>query len=113
MSDDFGMRLRTLRERKKLSQKELGRRINKSGNIISRYEANVQSPSLNDLLIFCAVFDVSIEYLTYEKSTRKLTVEQEQFLQNAKKTFLQTDKMTDQERAVALISLQKQLFSLL
>lgn len=112
MSGDFGIQLRTLRENKKLSQKELGRRINKSGNIISRYESNFQSPSLNDLLVFCAVFDVSMDYLTCGRSSRKLTIEQEQFLQNARKVFSQVDKMTEQERAVALVALQKQLLSL-
>ncbi len=60
---DFGLRLRELREKQKLSQEQLGRRVGRSKSVISSYENNLKLPPLSILTDFAAIFNVSLDYL--------------------------------------------------
>lgn len=60
---DFGLRLRELREKHKLSQAQLGKRVDRSKSVISSYENNLKLPPLSILVDFAAIFNVSLDYL--------------------------------------------------
>ena len=52
---DFGLHLRMLRERYGLSQEELGRRVGRAGSVISNYENNLKTPTLDVLTMMAAI----------------------------------------------------------
>ena len=58
---DFGLRLRELREKHKLSQEQLGRRVDRSKSVISSYENNLKMPPLSILTDFAVIFNVFIK----------------------------------------------------
>ena len=60
---DFGLHLRMLRERYGLSQEELGRRVGRAGSVISNYENNLKTPTLDVLTTMAAIYNVSLDYL--------------------------------------------------
>lgn len=60
---DFGLRIRDLRKKYKMSQQELGRRVSRSKSVISSYENNLKIPPLEILTQMAAVFNVSLDYL--------------------------------------------------
>lgn len=83
---DFGLRLRELREKHKLSQEQLGRRVDRSKSVISSYENNLKMPPLSILTDFAVIFNVSLDYLVgIDKnemiSIDGLTEQQKQVLQ--------------------------------
>ncbi|MBR5291434.1 MAG: helix-turn-helix transcriptional regulator [Clostridia bacterium] len=60
---DFGMRLKTLREAKKLNQSQLAERMGVTKSMISAYENSIRMPSYNVLIRFAGLFGVSVDYL--------------------------------------------------
>ncbi len=72
---DFGENLRKLRERQKLSQKELGRRVNRTDSVISNYENNLKTPPLDVLLSFAAIFNVSMDDLVGIEKREMVSIE--------------------------------------
>ena len=60
---DFGLRIKELREQHKLSQEQLGRRIDRSKSVISSYENNIKIPPLDILTKIAVIFNVSLDYL--------------------------------------------------
>lgn len=60
---DFGLRLKKLREKRKLSQGDVARKLNVTGATISGYEANTQSPPIETLKKLSLIFGVSSDYL--------------------------------------------------
>lgn len=60
---DFGLLLKQLREDKGLTQQQLAERINRNKTVISKYENNLQSPTLDTLIQFALIFNVSLDYL--------------------------------------------------
>lgn len=60
---DFGLRLRELRKKKKLTQQQVARRLNLTKASISGYENNTITPP-NDMLVRLALmYGVSTDYL--------------------------------------------------
>ncbi len=57
------MRLRELREAKRLSQQRLAMELNMSQNTISRYETGAHEPGLAELIKLAEYFKVSVDYL--------------------------------------------------
>ena len=55
---DFGLRLKKLRKKKKLSQTELGTK-----STIYRYESNTLSPPLDKAVELVRILDTSLDYL--------------------------------------------------
>lgn len=71
---EFGTRLRFLRKRSSLTQKELGEALNISASSIGMYERGIREPSFELLFDIASYFNVSIDYLLgfyQEDSTNK------------------------------------------
>lgn len=71
---EFGTRLRFLRKRSSLTQKELGKALNISASSIGMYERGIREPSFELLFDIASYFNVSIDYLLgfyQEDSTNK------------------------------------------
>ncbi len=89
---DFGLLLKQLRESKGMSQATLAKKINRTDSVISKYENNTQSPSLETLIQFALIFNVSLDYIAgidskNAVSLRGLTPEQETIILELAETF--------------------------
>ncbi len=60
---DFSTHLKSLRQSKNLTQKQLATEINASERGIQNYEAGVRKPTYDILISLADYFDVSIDYL--------------------------------------------------
>ena len=60
---DFGLRLKELREAKKLSQKEAAARLEVGRTTISGYEHNIITPSVEQLVKMAVLYNTSIDYI--------------------------------------------------
>ena len=77
----FGLRLKTLRQGKDLTQKQLADKLDVVKSSVSGYEQNTIYPSVEVLIKLCKYFDVSADYLlglsdTMEFKMSHLTDEQ-------------------------------------
>lgn len=59
----FGERLKELRKDKKLTQSELAKQLEVSGNTIYSWENDKQEPSMSTLLKLSEIFEVSLDFL--------------------------------------------------
>lgn len=57
------LRLKELREKKRLNQEGLALKLNVSQSTISAYEVGERTPDLETLIAIANLFDVSIDYL--------------------------------------------------
>lgn len=62
-SYDFGEKIRSIREKKSLTMKELAEKAGVSESLISQIERNKVSPALDTLLAIVDVLDIDLEYL--------------------------------------------------
>lgn len=60
---DFGMRLKELRESKRLSQSDVAGRLNVTRATISGYECNTITPSLEQLVKLAVLYNTSLDYM--------------------------------------------------
>lgn len=60
---DFGLRLRGLREDRRLSQKEVAARLNVGRSTVSGYERNTITPSLEQLVRLAVLYNTSLDYM--------------------------------------------------
>ena len=60
---DLGSRLKSIRLKRGLTQKELAAKISKSVSAVSSYESNAQLPPLDVLESIALTLNVSIDYL--------------------------------------------------
>lgn len=60
---DFGLRLKELREAKKLSQKDVAIRLNVVPSTISGYESNTITPSLEQFTRMAILYNTSLDYM--------------------------------------------------
>lgn len=82
---DLGSRLKYIRQKRGITQKDLAARINKSISAVSSYESNAQLPPLDVVTDIALVLHVSLDYLvgidkTYTLSTKSLGEEQTEIL---------------------------------
>ena len=68
---DFGLRLRELREKKRLSQQQLADWLGLTRSSISNYENNTQTPPADTLVCLADIYGVSVDYLLGVKNDRK------------------------------------------
>ena len=68
---DFGCRIKELREQHKMSQEQLGRRIDRSKSVISSYENNIKIPPLDILTKIAVMANQRMMYAAREKRTKK------------------------------------------
>lgn len=59
----FAERLKELRQEKKLSLKQLAKKIGVSDTAINRWENQLRTPNIENLYNLAVVFDVSSDYL--------------------------------------------------
>lgn len=109
MVADFGERLKELREQKGWSQRDLAKRINKSPNVIWRFETNIQQPTLDILLSFAAIFGVSLDYLGCVREKEELNPQQENTITMLTAYYKELDTMDKKNRYIAYCELQKVL----
>lgn len=60
---DFGIRLKELRKKKRLSQSEAARRLGVTRATISGYERNTITPSVEQLVKLAVLYDASLDYI--------------------------------------------------
>ena len=60
---DFGLRLKELREAKKLSHKDVATRLNVVPSTISGYESNTITPSLEQFTRMAILYNASLDYM--------------------------------------------------
>ncbi|MBQ3094638.1 MAG: helix-turn-helix transcriptional regulator [Clostridia bacterium] len=72
---DFGLRLKELRTKHKMSQEELGRRVDRSKSVISSYENNLKMPPLSILTDMATIFNVSLDYMVGIDKEQTVSVE--------------------------------------
>ena len=66
MSDiayDFGLRLRELRKKRNLTQKEVASRLGLHPNTVRGYENNTLTPSVENLIELAVLFNASVDYI--------------------------------------------------
>ena len=83
---DLGSKIKTIRQKRGITQKELAVRINKSTSTISSYETNAQLPPLDVVGDIALTLNVSLDYLagiekTNTFSAKHLTPEQTELLE--------------------------------
>jgi len=59
----FGLRLKTLRNTKGVSQRQLAEKLDISKGSVSRYEQSAMYPTVEVLVKLCAYFHVSADYI--------------------------------------------------
>ncbi len=60
---DFGLQLRQLREKYKMTQEQLGKKVGRSKSVICSYENNIKFPPAEILTQLAVIFNVSLDYL--------------------------------------------------
>ncbi|MDC7126918.1 MAG: XRE family transcriptional regulator [Spirochaetales bacterium] len=72
---DFGNKLRLVRERKKMTLKDVASKAGVSESLISQIERNKVSPSIDTLVTIANVLNIDLEYLFKDiKSEHKVTI---------------------------------------
>ncbi len=59
----FGERLKDLRVERNITQKQLAKQLNVSGNTVHAWETDKQEPSMAMLLRLSVIFNVSLDFL--------------------------------------------------
>ncbi len=60
---DFGLTLKNLRKKKKLSQEQVAKKLNLTKSSISGYENNIITPSIDTIRAFSVLYDTTSDYL--------------------------------------------------
>jgi len=89
---DFGMTVKELRKARGITQGQLAEMVYVTDSMISKYEANVATPTLETTQRLALVFNVSMDYLcgmekTINISTVQLTPEQIQITRDLVELF--------------------------
>ncbi|MCI1958172.1 MAG: helix-turn-helix domain-containing protein [Clostridia bacterium] len=68
---EFKDRLRKLRKENKITQRELGKKLNYGYTAVSNYESGRNEPGIRELIILSDLFGVSVDYLIGKIDNRK------------------------------------------
>ncbi len=60
---DLGLRIKEIRKKRGMSQRELSRRISKSNTVVCGYESNAQLPPLDVAVSIALVLNTSLDHL--------------------------------------------------
>ncbi len=82
------LRLKELRLKENITQEQLGKIINVSGQTILNWENGIHDPSIENLKTLATYFNVSIDYLVGYKNKKSLTNEIINELKNYEKDQL-------------------------
>lgn len=75
---DTSLKLRELREEKKIKQKDLAEIMNVSPNTVSYWEQGKREPNFDDLKKLADIFDVSLDYLLGRDNSKCANLSNEQ-----------------------------------
>lgn len=78
MTSTLGNKIKSLRNKKKLSQKEFGKVFSLAESTIGMYERDERKPDYDTLKNFADYFEVTTDYLLGRSTTPKMS-EQEEF----------------------------------
>ena len=67
----LGKRIKKLRNIHKMTQKELGEKLNIAKSTVSQYENDINTPDIHTLLKISEIFDVSLDYLVRNEKQEK------------------------------------------
>ena len=109
---DLGSRLKQLRQKRGITQKDLALRINKSISAISSYESNAQLPPLDVIRDIALALHVSLDYLvgidkTYTLSTKTMMADQREILDLLLQEFCSNSSSNEQLTQEQILLLQK------
>lgn len=112
---DLGSRLKAIRIRQGLTQRELAEKINKSVSAVSSYETNAQLPPLDVLESIALTLNVSLDYLvgiapSNSFSTQNLTQTQKELVELLFQEF-HTEKSGSEELTQSQIQIIQKLIS--
>lgn len=71
---NLGSRLKTLRQKKQLTQAELADILSVTKSMISAYENNIRMPSYDILIHLSQLFDVSTDFLLCNEQSRSIDI---------------------------------------
>lgn len=75
MEHYLGQKLKMLREERGLSQRELGKKLNKGISTISGYESDAHSIPLDVLISLAAIYDISLDELIGLKKPDSVSIQ--------------------------------------
>ena len=110
---DFGLRLRDLREQHKLSQEELGRKVERSKSVISSYENNIKIPPLDILTQYAVIFHVALDYLVGIDKEEMISVEKLSRQQKEAIYLIMEEFADHSSRTIGLSDRQQKILNLL
>jgi transcriptional regulator with XRE-family HTH domain len=96
----FGKKVSLLRKEKKLSQTELASRLNTSVSVISRYERDEMTPSIDTAKKLAALLDSTVGYLLGEDENDQLLKDPAMM-----KRFAELQEFSDKEKEQILFTL--------
>ena len=96
---ELSERIRKLRQERKWTQAELGKKVSVHQKQISSYERGASSPSTDVLIKLAEVFDVTLDYMAFEGrgSTGKTNIHDRELLRR----FEAIDSLPDRYRELA------------
>lgn len=109
---DLGSRLKQLRQKRGITQKDLALRINKSISAISSYESNAQLPPLDVIRDIALALHVSLDYLVgidkiYTLSTKTMMADQREILDLLLQEFCSGNASNEHLTPEQILLLQK------
>ncbi len=114
---ELGVRLRQLREQRRWTQEDLGRKVDRSKSVICSYESGLKVPPLEILVQLADIFHVSLDWLAgldkdESLQTQGLSLEQKQLLALLLEEFHGEHKSADglTPRQMDIISTLLQIF---
>ena len=105
----FGEKLRTVRERKNITLKEVAAHVHVSESLLSQIERNKVSPSIDTLMAIVDALEIDLEYLFKDYKKNKLvTIVRAQdrsnyMLQNVSYQQLSDNSIVDEHAVEALM----------
>ncbi|TVT28089.1 helix-turn-helix transcriptional regulator [Salinicoccus cyprini] len=80
MNDEFGNKLKTLREEKGWSQDKLAKELNVSRQAVYKWETNKGYPDIKNLIIISDIFSVTIDELikSDEELQNKISIDEDE-----------------------------------
>jgi transcriptional regulator with XRE-family HTH domain len=93
----IGQRIKSLRQKKNWTQKDLGERLGINWTNITRYEKDKIKPSMKMLKKFADAFEIPADKLVYDEEETK----PELFIQDKEllKQFIEVEKMDEDDKA--------------
>lgn len=81
--ENYGGRIKELRERHGLTQKELAEKLGVSAQAVSKWENNVNQPDVSTIRKLCAIFGISVDEFLQESIPQNMATPNITLTQNA------------------------------